>query len=111
MIDKVTAFARGTIPVFLGRTRGSTRGTLELLRFAEDRGADGIVLVVPPYVTPTQDTVFEHFAAVAHAPRSLWARGRYAWPASGRVRGRGRAPFREARRLTSRPKAAAKTPQ
>ena len=60
---------------------------------------------------PTQDTVFEHFAAVAHAPRSLWARGRYAWPASGRVRGRGRAPFREARRLTSRPKAAAKTPQ
>ena len=69
IIDKVTAFARGTIPVFFGTTLGSTRGTLELSRYAEDRGADGIVLVVPPYVTPTQEMIFEHFAAVAHAVR------------------------------------------
>ncbi len=65
VIDRVTAFARGKIPVFFGTTCPSTRDTIALTRYAEDAGADGVVLVVPPYVTPPQEAVFEHFAMVA----------------------------------------------
>jgi 4-hydroxy-tetrahydrodipicolinate synthase len=65
IIDRVTGFARGKIPVFFGTTCGSTRETIALTRYAEDKGADGVVLVVPPYVTPPQEAIFEHFAMVA----------------------------------------------
>ena len=43
----------------------STRETIALTRYAQERGADGVVLVVPPYVTPPQEAVYEHFLAVA----------------------------------------------
>ncbi len=69
IIDRVAAFARGKIRVFFGTTLPSTRDTIALTRYAEDAGADGVVLVVPPYVTPPQEAVFEHFAAVATAVR------------------------------------------
>lgn len=65
IIDRVSAFARGKIPVFFGTTCPSTKDTIALTRYAEDAGADGAVLTVPPYVTPPQEAVFEHFALVA----------------------------------------------
>ncbi len=65
IVDRVTAFARGKIPVYFGTTCPSTRDTIALTRYAEEAGADGAVLVVPPYVTPPQDAIFEHFAMVA----------------------------------------------
>src|SRR5919202_6174356 len=67
IIDRVTRMARGKIPVFFGTTCGSTKATIALTRYAEDCGADGAVLVVPPYVTPPQDAVYEHFLRVAQS--------------------------------------------
>ena len=67
VIDRTTAFARGKIPVFFGTTCPTTKETIKLTRYAEDRGADGVVLVVPPYVTPPQEAIYEHFLAVARA--------------------------------------------
>jgi 4-hydroxy-tetrahydrodipicolinate synthase len=67
IIERVTRMSRGKLPVFFGTTCGSTRATIALTRYAEDCGADGVVLVVPPYVTPPQDAVYEHFLKVAQS--------------------------------------------
>jgi len=69
IIDRVSTFARGKIPTYFGTTCPSTRDTIALTRYAEDAGADGAVLVVPPYVTPPPEAVFEHFAMVAASVR------------------------------------------
>src|SRR4051812_18567103 len=45
IITRVAHFARSKIPVFFGTTCPSTRETLSLTRYAEDAGADGVVLV------------------------------------------------------------------
>lgn len=67
IIDRLVPMTRGKLPVFFGTTCGSTRETIAMTRYAEDRGADGVVLVVPPYVTPPQEAIYEHFAMVASA--------------------------------------------
>jgi len=65
ILDKVLSYAKGKIPVLAGTTCGSTKQTLELSLYAEQAGAYGLLLVVPPYLKPTQDGVYEHFKAVA----------------------------------------------
>jgi len=64
IISSVSRQARGKIPVFFGTTCSSTRETIELSRYAESEGADGVVLTVPPYLLPPQDAALEHFLAV-----------------------------------------------
>jgi 4-hydroxy-tetrahydrodipicolinate synthase len=67
ILDKVCTYARGTIPVFAGTTCGNTKQTIELTEYAQRAGADGALLVVPPYLVPSQDGIYEHFKAVAGA--------------------------------------------
>jgi 4-hydroxy-tetrahydrodipicolinate synthase len=67
ILDRVLAYAKDKIPVLAGTTCGNTRQTIELSRYAQQAGADGLLLVVPPYLKPTQDGVYEHFKDVAEA--------------------------------------------
>jgi len=67
ILERVVPYAKGRIPLFAGTTCGNTKQTVELSRHAERIGADGLLLVVPPYLSPTQDGVYEHFKAVAEA--------------------------------------------
>ena len=55
VIDIIAPFADGKIPVYFGTTCPSTRESIALTRYAEEMGADGVVLTVPPYVTPPQE--------------------------------------------------------
>jgi len=66
-LDKVCTYARDTIPVFAGTTCGNTKQTIELTQYAQKVGAHGALLVVPPYLVPSQDGIYEHFKAVAKA--------------------------------------------
>jgi len=53
IIDRVVGYARDArIPAFFGCTCLTTKDTVDLARHAEAAGADGILLVVPPYVAP-----------------------------------------------------------
>jgi 4-hydroxy-tetrahydrodipicolinate synthase len=61
------AYAKGKIPVFAGTTCGSTQETIEMSRYAERAGADGLLLLVPAYACPPQDGIYIHFKAVAEA--------------------------------------------
>lgn len=67
IFDGVLPHARGRIPVFVGTTCGSTAETVELSRHAQQAGADGLLLVVPPYSRPPQDAIYAHFRTVAEA--------------------------------------------
>ncbi len=67
ILDRVLAYAKGKIPVLAGTTCGNTKTTIELSQYAQRAGADGLLLVVPAYLKPTQDGVYEHFKSVAEA--------------------------------------------
>jgi 4-hydroxy-tetrahydrodipicolinate synthase len=67
ILDEVLPYAKGKLPVLAGTTCGNTRQTITLSEYAQRAGADGLLLVVPPYLRPSQDGVYEHFKAVAEA--------------------------------------------
>jgi 4-hydroxy-tetrahydrodipicolinate synthase len=57
--------AGGRIPVIIGAQHTSTLTILELARFAERIGADGIQVSPPYYEPPSPDDVFDLFKAVS----------------------------------------------
>lgn len=67
IFDEVLPHARGKIPIFAGTTAGSTAETVELSRYAQRAGADGLLLVVPYYSRPPQEAIYQHFRTVAEA--------------------------------------------
>jgi len=70
IIEQVVGYAKDAkIPAFFGCTCLTTKDTVALSRYAEAAGADGILLVVPPYVAPPQDAVYEFFRTVATSVR------------------------------------------
>ena len=70
IIERVLGYARDAkLPAFFGCTCLTTKDTVALSRHAEAAGADGILLVVPPYVAPPQDAVYEFFRTVATSVR------------------------------------------
>ncbi|MDR0625150.1 MAG: 4-hydroxy-tetrahydrodipicolinate synthase [Holosporales bacterium] len=60
-IDKTT----GHTPIFAGVSAIATRDAIRLAKEAEKCGADGIMLVTPCYIKPTQEGAVAFFKAVA----------------------------------------------
>lgn len=72
--DRVIATVQesaGDVPVFVGTGAPSTMQCSEWTKRAQQLGADGALVVVPPYTKPTQDGIVAHFAAVADAAPDL----------------------------------------
>jgi len=67
IIAKMAPYCQGKIPVFFGVTCGSTEATIELSKYAQEKGADGIMLVVPPYVAPPQPAVYRYLKDVCQS--------------------------------------------
>ncbi len=59
--------AKGKVPVIAGAGSNNTVEAVELARFAQEAGADAVLVVTPYYNKPTQRGLYEHFAAVARA--------------------------------------------
>ncbi len=59
--------AAGRVPVIAGAGSNNTVEAIDLARFAQSAGADGILVVTPYYNKPTQRGLYEHFAAIARA--------------------------------------------
>ncbi|MBC7330868.1 MAG: 4-hydroxy-tetrahydrodipicolinate synthase [Synergistetes bacterium] len=67
IIKEMAPYCRGKIKAFFGTTCSTTKDTVELSQLAEEYGADGIQLVVPPYILPPQEAVYEFIATVARS--------------------------------------------
>jgi len=52
------------IPVIAGTGSNSTSEAVELSKFAEKAGADGLLLVTPYYNKPTQEGLFQHYKKI-----------------------------------------------
>ena len=55
----------GRVPVLAGTGSNSTHEAIELTLTAQQLGADGALLITPYYNKPTQEGLYQHFAAVA----------------------------------------------
>lgn len=58
---------RGRIPVLVGAGTSSTAATMARVRWLSELPIDGLLVVTPSYNRPTQDGLYQHFAAVAQA--------------------------------------------
>lgn len=63
--------AAGRIPVFVGSTTPNTRDTVEQMRFATDLGADGTMLGIPHWCTPSLSTAVQFYRDVAEGAPDL----------------------------------------
>ena len=69
IVRQVVRVTHGRIPVIAGTGSNSTAEAIRLTKGAEEAGADGALLISPYYNRPTQDGIYEHYAAVAAASR------------------------------------------
>ncbi len=52
------------VPVIAGTSAMKTSDTLTLVKAAEGLNVDGLMIVTPPYVKPSQDALYDYFEAV-----------------------------------------------
>lgn len=67
VVEACIAQAAGRIPVIAGAGSNSTAEAVELARFAESAGADGVLVVTPYYNKPTQEGLYLHYKAINDA--------------------------------------------
>ncbi len=59
--------ARGRVPVIAGAGSNNTAEAVGFAQFAQEVGADAVLVVTPYYNKPTQRGLYQHFATVAQA--------------------------------------------
>ena len=65
VVREVVRQTRKRVPVIAGTGSNSTAEAVRLTRGAEEVGADGALLISPYYNKPTQEGIYQHYAAVA----------------------------------------------
>lgn len=67
--EVVVAQAAGRVPVYAGTAAVTTRETISLTALAEKAGVDGVSVLTPFFVSPTEDELYEHYRAVAQSTK------------------------------------------
>src|SRR5881398_3294359 len=65
VIATAVAHVNRRVPVFAGTGAESTREAVRLTKMAEREGADGVSVITPYFVAPSQQEIFDHFRRVA----------------------------------------------
>lgn len=60
-VDKVN----GKLILIAGTGQAGTKNALEMSKYAEDAGVDGVMVVLPYYHVPTEDGMYLHFKTIA----------------------------------------------
>ena len=55
----------GEFPVIVGTGRAGTKPTIEMSRYAQDIGADGVMIVLPYYHLVTKEGIYRHYKKIA----------------------------------------------
>ncbi len=62
--DIVVEASQKRVPVVPGTGGTSVSETVELSLYAQQHGADGVSVVVPGFIEPNEDSIFEYYAAI-----------------------------------------------
>src|SRR6516165_7613657 len=65
VVAAAVAHVNGRVPVFAGTGAESTREALRLTKMAEREGADGVSIITPYFVIPSQQELFDHYRRIA----------------------------------------------
>ena len=67
VVELCVEVAAGRVPVIAGAGSNSTEEGIELVRHAKTVGAHGALVVAPYYNRPSQEGIYQHFAAINEA--------------------------------------------
>src|SRR5438309_11555201 len=65
VVATAVAHVNRRVPVFAGTGAESTREAVRLTRMAEHEGADGVSVITPYFVSPTQQEICDHYRRIA----------------------------------------------
>lgn len=57
--------AAGRVPVYAGANHITTKGTIDLVKVAEEVGADAVSVLTPMFISQTQEEIYEHYVKIA----------------------------------------------
>src|SRR6516225_1923101 len=67
VIASAVAHVNHRVPVFAGTGAEATREAVRLTRMAEREGADGVSVITPYFVSPTQQEILDHYRRIAES--------------------------------------------
>src|SRR5260370_27281804 len=65
VIATAVAHVNHRVPVYAGTGAESTREAVRLTKMAEREGANGVSVITPYFVSPTQQEIFDHYRRIA----------------------------------------------
>src|SRR6516164_9642268 len=65
VIATAVEHVRKRVPVYAGTGAETTREAVLLTRMAEREGADGVSVITPYFVSPSQQEIFDHYRRIA----------------------------------------------
>lgn len=65
VVSCVVEACGGRVPIMVGAGGNDTRSVVELVKSMKIPGVDGLLSVTPYYNKPTQEGIYQHFAAIA----------------------------------------------
>jgi 4-hydroxy-tetrahydrodipicolinate synthase len=67
VVATAVAHVRGRVPVFAGTGTETTREAVRLTRMAEKEGVQGVSVITPYFIAPTQQEIFDHYRRIAES--------------------------------------------
>ncbi|MCI4439554.1 4-hydroxy-tetrahydrodipicolinate synthase [archaeon] len=67
LIEEIVSHVGERVPVLAGVSSCSTKSVIELSKFAEKVGADGLLITPPYYYKPNEEELFNHFKLISKA--------------------------------------------
>ena len=64
LVEAAVKTAKGKVPIIANSGLNSTFNSIELTKAAQDLKVDGVMLVAPYYMRPTQEGLYQHFKAI-----------------------------------------------
>ncbi len=67
VIAETVKFKKPGMPLYFGCTANDTANTIDMVRYAAGEGADGAIITVPSYITPSVDDAVRFYLEVAES--------------------------------------------
>ena len=67
--ELVVRETNGRVPVYIGTGAVTTMESILLTAMAENVGADAVSIMTPFFISPSEDELYEHYAAIARSTR------------------------------------------